>query len=117
MLKIIVILFAFIAMVSCNKAENLEPQLQGAWNNSSSTGWNQIRFSNGVIIASQGSKAPLQGKYKLEDKTLKLEMYANVGGKQVRQATPDIATIEKLDGSTLELKLNGQTLSFAKDIP
>jgi dipeptidyl aminopeptidase/acylaminoacyl peptidase len=117
MLKTIFALFIAIALVSCNKAENLEPQLQGAWNNSSSTGWTQIRFSSGVIIASQGSKAPLQGKYKLEDKTLKLEMYANEKGKQVRQAKPESATIEKLDGSTLELKLMGQTLSFAKDIP
>jgi hypothetical protein len=117
MFKIIFALFATIALVACNKAENLESQLQGAWNNSSSTGWSQIRFSNGVIIASQGQKSPLQGKYKLEDKTLKLELYANVGGKQVKQAMPASATIEKLDGSTLELKLNGQTLSFARDIP
>jgi hypothetical protein len=117
MSKIIFALLAVITLVSCNKAESLEPQLQGAWNNSSTTGWNQIRFSSGVIIAVQGSKAPLQGKYKLEDKTLKLEMFANVNGNQVRQATPESATIEKLDGSTLELKLNGQTLSFAKDIP
>jgi hypothetical protein len=47
---------------------------------------------------------------------LKLELYSLLNGKQVKQASQS-ATIEKLDGSTLELKLNGQSLSFAKDIP
>jgi hypothetical protein len=116
MSKILFALFTAIVLVSCNKAENLEPQLQGAWNNSSSTGWMQVRFSSGVIIASQGQKPPLQGKYRLEDKTLKLELYASLNGKQVKQAMPSV-TIEKLDGSTLELRLNGQTLNFTKDIP
>jgi major membrane immunogen (membrane-anchored lipoprotein) len=116
MFKIIFAVFAAIALMACNKAENLEPLLQGAWNNSGSGGWTQVRFSNGVMIAAQGQKSPLQGKYKLEDKTLKLEMYASVGGKQVKQ-TFESALIEKVDGSTLELKLNGQSLSFVKDIP
>jgi hypothetical protein len=116
MSKIMLVLFTVMALVSCNKSESLESQLQGAWNNSAPSGWNQIRFSSGVIIVSQGSKSPLQGKYKLEDKTLKLELYENVGGKQVKQASQS-ALIEKLDGSTLELKLNDQTLSFARDIP
>ncbi len=116
MSKIIFVLFAAIVLVSCNKAESLEPQLQGAWNNSGSVGWNQVRFANGVIIASQGQKPPLQGKYKLEDKTLKLELYSLVNGKQVKQAIQN-ATIEKFDGNTLELKMNSQTMSFARDIP
>jgi hypothetical protein len=116
MFKTIFAIFTVIALVSCNKAQNLEPLLQGAWNNAASTGWNQVRFSSGVIIVAQGSKPPLQGTYKLEDKTLKLELYSLLNGKQVKQ-TSQSATIEKLDGSTLELKLNGQSLSFARDIP
>ncbi len=116
MSKIIFAIFAAVALVACNKAENLEPLLQGAWNNSVSIGWTQVRFSNGVMIVSQGQKSPLQGKYKLEDKILKLELYTSVGGKQVKQ-TLESALIEKVDGSTLELKMNGQSLSFVKDIP
>jgi outer membrane biogenesis lipoprotein LolB len=116
MSKILFVVFAAIALVACNKAESLEPKLQGAWNNAASIGWNQIRFSNGVIIASQNQKSPLQGKYTLQDKTLKLELFASVGGRQVKQADQN-ATVEKLDGNTLELKMNGQTTSFTKDIP
>lgn len=116
MSKTMFAVFAVLALVACNKAESLEPKLQGAWNNSVSSGWTQVRFSSGVVIAAQGQKSPLQGKYKLEDKTLKLELYASVGGQQVKQAAQS-ATIEKLDDSTLELKLNGQNLSFIKDIP
>ncbi len=116
MFKIIFAVFTAVVLMACNKAENLEPLLQGAWNNSGSVGWTQIRFSSGVIIVSQSQKSPLQGKYALQDKTLKLELYASVSGKQVKQ-TLQSALIEKLDGSTLELKLNGQTMSFARDIP
>ncbi len=116
MSKIFFAVFAAIVLVSCNKAENLEPKLQGAWNSSMSSGWTQVRFSSGVVIAAQGQKSPLQGKYTLQDKTLKLELYASVGGQQVKQAVQS-ATIEKLDDNTLELKLNGQNLSFVKDIP
>jgi hypothetical protein len=116
MSKIMIAVFATISLMACNKAESLEPQLQGIWNNMTTTNWRQIRFSNGVIIASQGQKPPLQGKYKLEDKTLKLELYANVGGKQVKQEVQS-ATIEKLDENALELKMNAQTLSFVRDIP
>ncbi len=116
MFKISIALFAVIVLVSCNKAENLEPQLQGTWNSSATAGWHQIRFSSGVFSVLQGQKLPLQGSYKLEDKTLTLEFYANVGGKRVRQAVQN-ATIEKFDGNTLELKLNAQNLSFVRDIP
>jgi hypothetical protein len=116
MSKIMFAVFIVIVLVACNKAESLEPQLQGAWNNSGSIGWSQVRFSSGVIIAAQGQKSPLQGKYKLEDKTLKLELYASIGGKQVKQVVQS-ATIEKFDGHTLELKLNGQTTSFVRGIP
>ena len=116
MFKILFAVVAAIALMACNKAENLEPLLQGAWNNSATMGWRQVRFSNGVIIVSQLQKPPLQGKYTLRDKTLKLELYTIAGGKQVKQAVQN-ANIEKLDANTLELRLNSQTLSFARDIP
>ena len=116
MSKLMFAVFAAIALVSCNKAESLEPKLQGTWNNSASSGWTQIRFSSGVVIAAYAQKSPLQGKYILQDKTLKLELYASVGGKQVKQASQS-ATIEKLDDNRLEFSLDGQVLSFVKDIP
>ena len=116
MFKILFAVFAVMVLISCNKAESLEPLLQGAWNNSATMGWRQVRFSNGVIIVSQLQKPPLQGKYTLRDKTLKLELYTIAGGKQVKQAVQN-ANIEKLDDNTLELKMNGQTMSFVRDIP
>ncbi len=116
MFKILFAVVAAIALMACNKAENLEPLLQGAWNNSATMGWRQVRFANGVIIVSQLQKPPLQGQYTLRDKTLKLELYTIAGGKQVKQAVLN-ANIVKLDANTLELRMNSQTLSFARDIP
>jgi hypothetical protein len=114
MFKTIFAVFITIALVACNKAENLEPLLQGVWNNSTTTGWTRVSFSSGTIVVSPAQASELRGTYKLDGKTLKLEMRSSA---KDRQVLPKSATIEKVDGSTLELKLNGQTLSFARDIP
>jgi hypothetical protein len=114
MFKIIFAVFAAVVLVACNKAENLEPQLQGVWNNSTTTGWTRVSFSSGTISVSPAQASELRGTYELDGKTLKLEMRSTA---KDRQVLPKSAIIEKVDGSTLELKLNGQTLSFVKDIP
>lgn len=114
--KFVFAFVAAIALVSCNNAQNLEPQLQGSWDGMNTTDRMSINFSSGLVGTTLGQKTSLQGSYKLEDKNLTLELYSKVGGKKIKQSTTHV-TIEKLEANMLVLKWDGKLISFARNQP
>ena len=114
--KFVFALVAAFALVSCNNAQSLEPQLQGSWDAINTTDRMSVNFLSGNAKVMLGQKKFLQGSYKLENKNLTLELYTKVNGKKLMQ-NPTLTVVEKLEESSLVLKWDGKLISFARNSP
>jgi hypothetical protein len=114
--KLVFVFLIAIALVSCNNAQSLEPQLQGSWDAMNTTDRMSLNFLNGNARVMLGQKKFLQGSYKLENKNLRLELYTKVNGQKLMQ-NPTLTTVEKLEENRLVLKWDGKLISFARNSP
>ncbi len=114
--KFVLVFVVASALVSCNNAQSLEPQLQGSWDAMNTTDRMSLNFSSGNARVMLGQKKFLQGSYKLENKNLRLELYTKVNGQKLTQ-NPTLTTVEKLEENKLVLKWDGKLISFTRNSP